>query len=212
MARDQTDVVEAAVNGARPKMATSVHVSSAVAKRINNGQRLSREKRLERLAEMKAKYPKVSKNPDKPLMDRERQFVLLIAHQNLAPAQAAYQLELKNPTIAAKNYLARPQVAKALEIERAKYMIASQMTRKKVIDGFLEAVDLARVAGDSIAMTAGWREIGKMCGFYEPVKHEVKISVDGQILVTKLQTMSDAELLKMAEEQLGNDATVVATQ
>jgi hypothetical protein len=49
-------------------------------------------------------------------------------------------------------------------------------------------------------MIAGWREVGKMCGFYEPKKVDIKVSMQGQVLLQRLNSMSDQELLAMAEE------------
>ena len=38
-----------------------------------------------------------------------------------------------------------------------------------------------------------------MCGYYEPTRHELRVTHQGEIVVQKLQTMSDDELLKLAE-------------
>ena len=46
-------------------------------------------------------------------------------------------------------------------------------------------------------MVAAAREVGKMCGYYAPVEHKMKVDVTGNIVVDKLNSMSDAELLKL---------------
>jgi hypothetical protein len=38
-----------------------------------------------------------------------------------------------------------------------------------------------------------------MCGFYEPTKAKIEVSVQGQVLIQRLNAMSDEELLKLAE-------------
>lgn len=48
-------------------------------------------------------------------------------------------------------------------------------------------------------MVSGWREIGKMCGFYEPTKTKVEVSVNGRVMVERINAMSDEELLRLAE-------------
>jgi hypothetical protein len=48
-------------------------------------------------------------------------------------------------------------------------------------------------------MIAGWREVGKMCGFYEPKKVDIKVSMQGQVLLQRLNSMSDKELLSLTE-------------
>ena len=50
---------------------------------------------------------------------------------------------------------------------------------------------------------AGWREIGRMCGMYEPPQRtEVTVNTTGKALTDKLATMSDAELQQFAAEPL----------
>ena len=60
---------------------------------------------------------------------------------------------------------------------------------------------MARTKADPIAMVGAWREIGRMCGFYEPTRTEVKVSVDGQVVLQQLQSMSDDDLLKLISEE-----------
>ena len=50
---------------------------------------------------------------------------------------------------------------------------------------------MARIKADPIAMIAGWREIGKMCRFYEATRAKIEVSVQGQVLIQRLNTMSD---------------------
>lgn len=40
-----------------------------------------------------------------------------------------------------------------------------------------------------------------MCGFYEPTKHQVNVSVNGQVMLQRMQSMSDEELLQLADEK-----------
>ena len=50
-------------------------------------------------------------------------------------------------------------------------------------------------------MISGWREIGKICGYYAPVEVKMKMDVTGNIMLDKMNGMSDAELLKVITEQ-----------
>lgn len=140
-----------------------------------------------------------TQDPSQPLTEMQRMFVHNLVHNKLNQTAAARQAGFSNPGTAAHGLMRNPKVLAAVAEERAEYAKASGMTKQKVIDGFSEAVDLARIKADPIAMIAGWREIGKMCGFYEPTKTKIEVSVQGQVLVQKLQTMSDEELLAMAE-------------
>ena len=40
------------------------------------------------------------------------------------------------------------------------------MTRGKVQEELLKAVEIARMNGDAGSMIRGWSEIGKLCGLY----------------------------------------------
>lgn len=97
-----------------------------------------------------------------------------------------------------------PAVIKIYEREKALYAQACQMTRKKVMDGFLDAAEMARIQADPTAMTGAWREIGKMCGFYEPVKKKIEISVNGTV-TQKIERMDDDTLLAIIKGEIGSD-------
>lgn len=90
-----------------------------------------------------------------------------------------------------------PNVLKAYHAEKVLYETASQMTRKRVMDGLLEAVEMAKLMAEPASMVSGWREIGKMCGYYEPTKIQVDVNVSGEVSVRQLNAMTDAELLKL---------------
>jgi hypothetical protein len=90
--------------------------------------------------------------------------------------------------------------------ERAETARDHKITRKNVLDGLKEAIDMARIIGDPGVMIAGWREVGKMCGFYEAVKVKVDVSSGGVSLSQKIMGMSDADLLRLAcGERLEDD-------
>jgi phage terminase small subunit len=92
-----------------------------------------------------------------------------------------------------------PNVRALIQKEQAKFAEEGRITRKKVLDGLLDAIQMARLQSEPMTMIAGWREIGRMSGFYEPTKHQIDISVNGKITLQKLQSMSDSELLALAE-------------
>lgn len=137
-------------------------------------------------------------NPDGPLTDMQLMFVKLLVHDNL-PKGAAGRMAGYASKSSVSLLLANPKIQKAIAAARAEYASTTGMTRQKVIDGFVEAIDLGRIKGDPLAMVSGWREIGKMCGFYEPTKTKVEVSVNGRVMVERINAMSDEELLRLAE-------------
>lgn len=88
-----------------------------------------------------------------------------------------------------------PNVLKVYRAEKALYEAASQMTRKRVMDGLLEGIEMAKLMAEPMTLISGWREVGKMCGYYEPTKHVVDINVKGDITMRQMASMSDAQLL-----------------
>lgn len=94
-----------------------------------------------------------------------------------------------------------PNVRRAYDAEKRKYEEACQMTRKKVMDMHLEAFEMAKLMAEPASMVSAAREIGRMCGYYEPVKHTVDVNVQGEVTVRTLNQMSDAALLKFLQGQ-----------
>jgi len=50
-------------------------------------------------------------------------------------------------------------------------------------------------------MTGAYRELAKMCGYYEPDKKQIEVSQAGREHLKSLESLSDAELLGMLGEE-----------
>lgn len=103
-----------------------------------------------------------------------------------------------------------PKVRIAIAAERAKYEAAADITRRKVIDGIIEAIDMARLQADPATMIGGWKEIGKLCGHYEPTKTQLVVTFQGRATLEKLEQMSDTELLKLSSQEIEGEFTEVS--
>lgn len=143
-------------------------------------------------------YPEHTHDENKPLTDKQKKYVEYHVTHGLSPKAAArmagYPESRSNPYSLEKS----ANVAKAVRVAQEQSEKASMMTKKKVMDGFIESIEMAKVKGDPFVMIAGWREVAKMCGYYEPIKHKIEIDARGQVIVQKLQTLSDAQLLSLA--------------
>lgn len=134
-------------------------------------------------------------DPNKPLTDKQRQFVKCWAEGDTIP-NATLRAGFANDALGYR--LARmPNILALKATYEAEWQATRQMTREKVMDGMLESIEMAKLMAEPSSMIAGWREIGKICGFYAPVEHKVKVDITGNILVDKLNSLSDAELLKI---------------
>lgn len=151
---------------------------------------------------------------DKPLTEKQLVFVRAWASGESIKTASA-RAEYNDGATFAYRMTKMPNVLKAYHEEKAKYEAAGQMSRKRVMDGLLEAVEMAKLMAEPSTMVSGWREIGKMCGYYEPTKIQIEHNITGDVTVRQLNGMSDAELLKLIKapkaeavellEQLGEE-------
>lgn len=135
---------------------------------------------------------------DTTLNSMQMAFVRGVA-EGLNHTAAAHMAGYKHPAVQANQLIQKPHIKKALSIAREEYARASQMTKKKVMDGFLDAIAQARTISDPSAQIQGWNSIAKMCGYFEPTKHKIEVDVKGKIVIERLQALTDDELIKLAE-------------
>jgi len=144
-------------------------------------------------------------DPLQQLDPREKIFAEHIAN-GARQAVAARAAGFKQPEKLAYRVLKRPHVARAVKYIAEQNRKVSQMDRKKVMEGFLEAIEMAKIQGDASTMVTGWREVGRMCGLYEPEKKTLDVNITAKRMIDKMETMSTEELLEMAAEQDAIDA------
>lgn len=104
-------------------------------------------------------------------------------------------------TTDAKDIEKSPKVTQALINARAKNAYMLGLTREKVLQGFMDAIDQARVMADPVAQIAGWREIAKVCGFYAPETKKVEIVGSAKKVLDRMSALSDDELLKIYQAE-----------
>ncbi len=138
---------------------------------------------------------------NKPLTEMQRHFVREWAKGETlrtACARAGY-----NPGDSIAYRMAKmPNILKMYREEKAKYEQAAQMSRKKVMDMHLEAFEMAKLMSEPASMVSAAREIGRMCGYYEPVKHVFEHNHTGEVTLRQLSGMSDAELMKLMQSDV----------
>jgi phage terminase small subunit len=121
--------------------------------------------------------------------------------QGFTQTQSAKRAGYANPSSSGASLLQNPKVLAMIEELRTVYAEAAGTDRTAFIDGLKEAIDMARTMSDPQTMIIGWRELGKACGYYEPEKKELSVTVRGNVRLDQLKTMSDDELLKLIEQQ-----------
>lgn len=181
-----------------------------MAQQGKRGTNATEESKAARVAALRASAPNTSgyagvaaANPDRPLTSRMKEFVKLWA-QGETILSAAIRAGYNDGGTYAYRLAKDPAILKIYHREKEAYAAAVGMTRQKVMEGLLEAVEMAKIQADPTAMIAGWREVGKMCGYYEPVKKQIDVNITGNVVMQRLNKLSDAELLKLIETETAN--------
>jgi len=139
-------------------------------------------------------------SPDKPLTEQQRLFVQFWAEGDSLPnayQRAGYSTEQVSY---AYRMTKMPNILKQYNLVKEEFRKAAQMTREEVMLGLKDAIDMAKLMSEPATMIAGYREIGKLCGYYEPKKVDINVNVNGSVAIERMNKMTDAELLKIIEE------------
>lgn len=143
-------------------------------------------------------------SPTKPLTEKQKLFTKFWAEGESilsAAAKAGYD---DNGTYAYR-MVKQPNILALKAKYEKQYEESVQMDRRQVMEGFKEAIEMAKLMAEPATMIAGWREIGKLCGYYAPVETKVKVDVTGSVTMKTLTQLSDAELLELIEKGSKND-------
>lgn len=178
-----------------------------MAQQQKRGANATEESKAARVAALRDKSPNTSgldgvalANPNRPLTTKMKDFVKYWA-QGESILSAAVRAGYTDGGTYAYRLAKDPAILKIYHAEKEAYEQAVGMTRQRVMEGLLEAVEMAKIQADPTAMIAGWREVGKMCGYYEPVKKQIDVNITGNVVMERLNRLSDADLLKLIEDQ-----------
>lgn len=118
---------------------------------------------------------------------------------NATRAAVAAGYSKRTAAAAASRLLRHVNVAPVLKARQREIQDQLQISKDRVIAELVAAIELAKAQGNPQAMIAGWREIAKLLGFYEPEKHKVDVSVSSKRLLTQYEAMSDEELVHLVQ-------------
>ncbi len=131
---------------------------------------------------------------DKPLTDMQKAFAKAIAEGNSIPASMERAGYNEQPSYGYR-LVKMPNVKKLIgEYQRA-YQEASKLKKEDVMAMLKKAYEVAEQLAEPASMVSAAREIGKLCGFYEPTKVDVSIRDH-----TQFARLSDQELFAMIEK------------
>lgn len=136
---------------------------------------------------------------DKPLTEMQKLFVKLWAEGDSIP-NAMHRAGYNDQPSYGYRMAKMPNILAEYNHVKQLYEEAGQMSRKKVMDMLLESYEMAKLMAEPASMVSAAREVGKMCGYYEPVKQKLEISVTGEVIHKRLESLSDEDLIKMVAE------------
>ena len=93
-------------------------------------------------------------------------------------------------------------VQQTLDEARQALARATNIRKKDVIMGVLDAIDRARLAGEPNTEINGWKEVAKLMGYYAPEVKKIDLTVTQNNLKSKFEQMSDQELLELASRSV----------
>jgi phage terminase small subunit len=140
-------------------------------------------------------------DPDKPLTELQKKFVKLWASGETI-LSASIKAGYSDGGTYAYRMCRMPNIVKLYNEEKLAYESAANMTRKKVMEMLMEGYEFAKILEEPAVMISAAREIGKMCGYYEPVTIRHQVTHDGKVVHQRVESMGDDELLEFIATQM----------
>lgn len=115
------------------------------------------------------------------------------------PTQVFRDMGYAQPDQQASKFMQDPDVQQQVMAIQRQVAARYDVTRDDVVQGFMEAIQDAKILADPQAQISGWKEIGKMLGYYAPkeVRNTTEVTHKGEI-VGRLQSLSTEELVRLA--------------
>lgn len=105
------------------------------------------------------------------------------------------------PTTVHRGAAGTEKVREALKEARTELEELSTLKRVDVLDGLMEAIDMARTLAEPANMISGWKEVAKIMGYYAPETKRIELTADQSNLSKKIEQLSDQELLEMLQKR-----------
>lgn len=139
-------------------------------------------------------------SPDKPLTEKQKLFVQYWAQGDSLTSAGLRAGYSESGMRIIYRLVKMPNVLKLKHEYEQKWESDNQMSRKRVMDGMLESIEMAKLMAEPATMIQGWKTIGQLCGYFAPVQHQVKVDVTGNVVLDRLNSMTDAELLTIISQ------------
>ena len=102
-------------------------------------------------------------------------------------------------SVAGNRMLRNVSAQEAIQARQALDATRLSLRREDVLQGLLEAAEMAKLQCDPAGMVAAWKQVGHLMGYYSPERINVDVNIAGSLELGRLNQLSDAELLKIVE-------------
>lgn len=134
------------------------------------------------------------------LEEDEANFVYNVEILGLPVRKAASLAGMKATKISA------PHLVQAREAVKRELRDSMAITKEDVVNGYQEAIHMAKTLADPLTMIVGWEKTAKILGYDQPQKIDININASVEVQQKLIKSMSDAELVK----SLGADTIIDA--
>jgi hypothetical protein len=94
-----------------------------------------------------------------------------------------------------------PKVQEELAEQQQLLRDETNLTRKDVVQGLLDAINRAKMQAEPATEIAGWKEVGRILGVYAPERKELVLSQGQDKVLRHLEALPTQELLEMVEKK-----------
>lgn len=122
------------------------------------------------------------------LLPEEIEFIYNVEILGLPARTAAARAKVAQSKIIA------PHIVQARDLVRRAIQNTAVITRLDVVNGYQEAVHMARIQGDPLTMMIGWEKTAKILGLEQPTKIDINLTASMEVLQKNVRDLTDAEL------------------
>lgn len=131
----------------------------------------------------------------------EQKFIESVALGN-SYTQAARDAGLEVANVNYVRLLSKPAVQLAIKEQHLLNARALDIKREDVLAGMKEAIDIAKLKEEPMSMIAGWREMAKICGWYETKVQVNVLQASEEKLLEVIDQLDETQLIALANREM----------
>lgn len=89
-----------------------------------------------------------------------------------------------------------PHIVQSRDIVRRAVRSTLNISKQDIVNGYQEAVWMAKQQGDALTMMIGWEKTAKILGLEQPTRVDINIHASVEVLQRNARDLSDNELIE----------------